>query len=152
MSEGVTMKPPTPEAKAAARTPLPASRKLQLALDIVGTYVRVRWWLWRKDFPATVAAVRATAAPELRADGDDVVAGVRLGRVVRRTLGVLPFDSRCLVRSLVLTSLLARRGIDAKLVIAVEPEPEFAAHAWVECAGIALLPPGEFRDGRLAEF
>jgi hypothetical protein len=68
-------------------------------------------------------------------------AGVRLGQAVGRTLRHLPFDSRCLMRSLVLTSLLARRSIDSSLVIAVQAEPGFRAHAWVERRGVPLLPP-----------
>jgi hypothetical protein len=52
----------------------------------------------------------------------------------------------------VLTRLLASRGIRSSLVIGVRSEPEFEAHAWVECAGIALLPPGDDSYGRLVEF
>lgn len=79
------------------------------------------------------------------------LSGLRLGRAVSRTLRLLPTDSRCLVRSLVLTGLLARRGLSSTLVIGVRPEPEFAAHAWVEHAGEPLLQTGEGRYGRLAE-
>jgi hypothetical protein len=76
---------------------------------------------------------------------------VRLGRAVARTLRLVPGDTRCLARSLVLTTLLARRGIQAKLVIGARPEPDFRAHAWVECAGHAVLPPGDGAYGRLVE-
>lgn len=79
------------------------------------------------------------------------LAGLRLGRAVSRTLRLLPTDSRCLMRSLVLTGLLARRGMSSTLIIGVRPEPEFTAHAWVEHAGEPLLPPGENSYGRLAE-
>lgn len=68
-----------------------------------------------------------------------------------RTLTVLPADSRCLMRSLVLTGLLARRGISSSLIIGVRLEPEFAAHAWVEYGGEPLLPPGDPSLGRLTE-
>jgi hypothetical protein len=44
------------------------------------------------------------------------------------------------MRSLVLTGMLARRGIDTRLVISVRPGDRFAAHAWVEHDGVALLP------------
>ncbi len=60
-----------------------------------------------------------------------------------RTLSALPADSRCLMSSLVLTRMLARRGIDSNLVIAVEPGERFGAHAWVEYDGAALLHPGD---------
>ncbi len=55
----------------------------------------------------------------------------------RKTLRPLPFDSRCLARSLVLVSVLSRRGIDSVLVIGVAVEPKFTAHAWVESGGMA---------------
>ena len=66
---------------------------------------------------------------------------MRLGNVVRRSLSALPFDSRCLVTALVLTRMLARRGVDSTFVLGVRTSPSFAAHAWVECGdGVALLP------------
>ena len=77
--------------------------------------------------------------------------GMRLGFGVSKALAPLPFDSRCLVRSLVLTAMLARRGIDGRLVIGVDAGTEFAAHAWVEAGGLALLPVESERYGRLTE-
>jgi hypothetical protein len=74
-----------------------------------------------------------------------------VGRVVSRTLSLLPEDPRCLVRSLVLIELLARRGVASTLVIGACTIPSFGAHAWVELGGEALLPAGEFAVGRLAE-
>ena len=68
----------------------------------------------------------------------------RLGKVVGRTLGVLPTDSRCLIQSLVLVRILARRAIPSKLVIGVRRSSEFQAHAWVEHEGQAILPAGEY--------
>ena len=46
-----------------------------------------------------------------------------LGRAVTRTLALLPTDSRCSLASLVLSRLLERRGIDARLVVAVCRSP-----------------------------
>lgn len=69
---------------------------------------------------------------------------LRLGRVVGRTLRLLPTDSRCLVQSLVLTRMLARRSIPNVLVIGVRANPTFEAHAWVEHEGRPILPTGEF--------
>jgi hypothetical protein len=48
-------------------------------------------------------------------------------------------DSRCLVRALVLTRMLARRGIESSFVLGVAAQPAFAAHAWLERAGVPLL-------------
>jgi transglutaminase-like putative cysteine protease len=64
---------------------------------------------------------------------------LRLGNGVERTLRALPVDSRCLVKALVLTRMLARRGIDCTFVVGVRARPRFAAHAWVERDGSPLL-------------
>lgn len=125
--------------------------KLALGTEIVGAYARARWLLWRTDLPTTLAALRSSAPrPDLRAV-DTTQTGVRLGRAVGRTLRHLPFDSRCLMRSLVLTSILTRRGIESSLVIEVQSTPRFAAHAWVERDGVPLLPAGGPSFRRLLE-
>ena len=95
----------------------------------------------------TVAGRKARG--ERAGQREQQIVAVRLGFVVAKVLGPLPFDSRCLMRSLVLTAMLARRGIPSAVVIGVEPEPEFAAHAWVEADGVAVLPPGRY--GRVVE-
>jgi hypothetical protein len=71
------------------------------------------------------------------------VLGFRLGSAVDRSLRYLPLDARCLARSLVLTRLLAVRGIPHSLLIGVRGGPDFLAHAWVESGGLALLPREE---------
>ena len=111
-----------------------------LAAEIAVAYVRVRRLLRREPLPAVVAVLRrpSAAAP---ADGG-VATGRRLGNAVARTLRMLPGDTRCLTQSLVLTRLLARRGIDSRLVIGVRPGARFAAHAWIEAGDVALLPAG----------
>ena len=104
-------------------------------------------------FVSRVAVAGLREGPEpAAADGDQLLIGIKLGRIVGKTLGALPADSRCLVRSLVLTSLLARRGISSTLIIGVRSEPKFEAHAWVECAGAPLLSPGDNPYERLVEF
>ena len=61
--------------------------------------------------------------------------------MVGAVLEWLPFDSRCLIRSLVLVRILSRRSIDdATLVIGASVEGGFAAHAWVEHDGEPVLP------------
>ena len=140
----------------AARSPEPGwylspAEKLALGTEILGAYVRARWLLWRTDLPTTLAALRnSPPRPDLR-PVDTTQTGVRLGRAVGRTLRHLPFDSRCLMRSLVLTSILTRRGIESSLVIEVQSTPRFAAHAWVEREGVPLLPPGGPLFRRLLE-
>jgi hypothetical protein len=106
--------------------------------EILATYVQVRWTLRREDLRGALDSLRGHAAAGTT--GNQVRTGRRLGRAVGRTLALLPVDSRCLMQSLVLTRLLARRGIDTRLVIAVRPGERFAAHAWIEHDNVALLP------------
>ena len=122
--------------------------KLQLAREILAAYVRVRWLMRRSDLVSTLDQLRVWARAHSR---EAETTGVRLGNAVGRTMRLLPTDSRCLMRSLVLSSLLARRHVDATLVIGVQPGPSFAAHAWVEQDGRPLLPAGADDFQRLVE-
>ena len=137
----------------AARDRLATGERIRIAAEILGTYAAARWWMVRRSFPEAVAAardVRPSAVIEL-SDRDVREAGIRLGRAVQRTLRALPVDSRCLVTALVLTRMLARRGIGCSFVLGVRSQPRFAAHAWVERDGVALLPTtSDFH--RLSEF
>jgi len=118
---------------------MPADLRLRVAVEIVTSYLEVRWRMFRGDVRAVVAALRAGAV-----DRHDAVSayriGRRLGQPVRRTLDPLPWDSRCLMRSLVLLRMLARRGVVCDLVIGVRPGETFEAHAWIEHEGHPLLP------------
>ena len=124
----------------------PFGEKVALLVEILSTYPRARWMLARHGLPATVERLRAVGPGERRAAWgiEEQRAAARLGILVRRVLDPLPFDSRCLMQSLVLTTMLARRGIESDVVIGVKTEPEFTAHAWVESDGVALLPPGDY--------
>jgi|SRR5271163_2232381 len=131
--------------------PIPRSR---LTLEVLRTYLRVRW-LMRQDNPErAVKALRARAAGSgMRfEEGEDAefIAAWRLANATRKVLTRLPSDSRCLFRSLTLMCMLERRGITQMLVIAVRPAP-FAAHAWVEVAGEAVLPVADLGYERLLE-
>jgi Transglutaminase-like superfamily len=123
--------------------PFTVAGKAALVLEILVAYARVRWSLARAGLPETLAAARSLAADPAAGPGlpGEAVLGARLGRAVVRTLRLLPTDSRCLMRSLVLTRLLTRRGLESALVIGVAVEPDFAAHAWVERGDVPLLPP-----------
>lgn len=135
--------------------PISLVSKIRLFLEIACAYTRVRWLLLRhRDIRIAVAILRAVPSDRREVAGDplaDKYAGYRLGRAVARTLGVLPGDSRCLVRSLVLTQLLARRGTGSTLIIGISPGSEFEAHAWVESEGVPLLSPENAADRRLIE-
>lgn len=130
-------------------TPFTAREKAALTAEILSAYARVRWSLWRTDLRASVANLRRVSARP--AQGDPTLLGRKLGGAVVRTLSVLPTDSRCLMRSLVLMRLLARRGIEARFVLGVRAGDEFKAHAWVEREHRPLLPPGDASFERLLE-
>lgn len=129
--------------------PLSARGKVALAAEILGAYMRVRLALRRTSLPDAIATLREPPAGP--APDDPGRAGLRLGRAVVRTLRFLPTDTRCLMRSLVLTRLLARRGIEATFVLGVSRADGFESHAWVEHAGRPLLPPGSPTFERLLE-
>jgi len=62
----------------------------------------------------------------------------RLGRFASVACGLLPVRSTCLRESLVLYGLLRRSGAVPKLCVGVRKNgAELAAHAWIECDGIA---------------
>jgi hypothetical protein len=125
--------------------------KARLTVEVYLAYGRARWLLWRRDLPAVVGTVERRATFTRRTDDSVLRLGARLGRITTRSLALLPTDSRCLVRSVVLMSLLARRGIATALVIGVKPGTEFEAHAWVERDGWPLLPAGAGTYSRLVE-
>jgi len=133
-------------------TPFARRQKLGLAVEILGSYVRQRRRLRAAKLPEVLAELRSPLAersPEHSAL-DDQLTGIRLGRAVGRTLTPVP-DARCLLRSLVLVDMLARRGIDVSFVLGVRKEGDFEAHAWVEKDGVALLPPFDGAYDRLTE-
>jgi hypothetical protein len=129
---------------------LSLGRKLALAAEILFAYARARRALRRQSLPVVAAAMRRSADRPREAPETAYVSGLRLGAAVTRVMRVLPLDPRCLTASLVLTALLARRGIPATLVIAVRLDP-FAAHAWVEHGGRPLLSPATAPFERLLE-
>ncbi len=127
--------------------------RARLGFEILTVYVRVRWLLLRHGTAPAVERLRRGL--EAHATGDPeptrVRQGVGVGRAVVKVLRVLPTDGRCLMRSLVVTAMLARRGVFAKVVIGVRPDPTFAAHAWVEVDGQPVLATNEPEYHRLAE-
>lgn len=134
--------------------PFTRSEKARLIAEISATYVRVRWLLRNRAFQDVAEAVRVEVGREsgTSVSKETTWFALRLGNAVERNLNHLPGDTRCLTRSLVLVRMLARRRIESTLVIGVRPAPSFAAHAWVELGGQALLSPIEFESGRLGEF
>ncbi len=137
--------------------PFPLSTKLRLTAEIVTTFPRARLAARsHADIRRALERLRGPSpAPQPATQDADferlVFLGRRLGQAVARTLRYVPGDTRCLAQSLVLTHMLARRGIGTKLVLGVSPEGGFSAHAWVELGGSALLPPREDVFRRLVE-
>lgn len=131
--------------------PLSQAERTRLAVEILAAYAQAKRSLRRAPIESVVAKLRSrTRTPEL-AGPSSLEDARRLGRAVGRLLTYVPGDTRCLARSLVLTRLLARRGIEAKLVIGARTEPDFLAHAWVEHKGEPVLDPGDGSFGRLVE-
>ena len=125
--------------------------RARLAVEILIAYAQAKRALRRAPIASAVATLRARFPDTPTQPANSLAEALRLGRAVTRLLRLLPGDTRCLARSLVLTQLLAKRGIRAKLVIGARPEPEFLAHAWVEHAGNPVLDPGDDSFGRLVE-
>jgi transglutaminase superfamily protein len=154
---------PSPDPRGVAAPPLAATHgayrgqrlshlaRARLAVEILAAYVQARRALRRAPIASVVSGLRAQAPVAASSSEDSLAEALRLGRAVTRLLVHIPGDTRCLARSLVLTRLLARRGIQAKLVIGARPEPEFLAHAWVEHDGDPVLDPGDDSFGRLVE-
>jgi hypothetical protein len=122
---------------------------VRLAAEIVIAYLRAQRELRRGPITSVGERVGSTTAPTPGAGA--LEEALRLGRAVSRTLALLPGDTRCLRRSLVLLQLLTRRGISARLVIAARTDPDFLAHAWVEHDGVPVLVPASDSFGRLVE-
>jgi hypothetical protein len=132
--------------------PRRAAERTALAAEILLAYLRARRELRRSPIDRVVARLRGSRTSSSRvSDAATCEEARRLGRVVVRVLRLLPGDTRCLRRSLVLLQLLARRGIANRLVIGARTEPDFLAHAWVECDGVAVLSPLDGSFGRLVE-
>jgi hypothetical protein len=117
--------------------------RIGLAGEIVSTYVFVRRLVRRRTLPETVAVLRSGVDTHVPADAESLSLSRHLAWATVRTISTLPADSRCLMRSLVLTRLMARRGLDSTFVLSAAAGPEFAAHAWVEHAGEPVLQPAD---------
>jgi hypothetical protein len=121
-------------------------------VEILLAYLQVRRALRRDPIERAVARLRRSGQfLDGRRTGNALGEARRLGRAVSKALTVVPGDTRCLTRSLVLMRLLARRGISARLVIGARAAPGFLAHAWVVYDGHAVLATGDGLFDRLVE-
>lgn len=128
--------------------------KARLAVEVVVVYARVRRTIRMHAVPELLTSLRGgvedRGVPAWEVPHEHVTA-VRLARAVVRVMARLPGDTRCLTKALVLITLLARRRVGSKLLIAVAPGEQFAAHAWVEHGGLPVLPADGPGFGRLVE-
>jgi hypothetical protein len=129
-----------------APVPLTGVQRARLVVEILVTYGRVRVLL--RSHPLPEVLVRLRRGPRGAPVGADEI---RLARIVERALALVPADTRCLMRSLVLLALLERRSVRSTLVIGASADEGFYAHAWIEHEGEALLWPGGSGLGRLVE-
>jgi hypothetical protein len=122
-------------------------------MEILASYREARRAVKAMSIGPAVQALRGCSQvdPDRGSASELRYEALRLGRAVHLTLRFAPGDTRCLTRSLVLTQLLGRRGIQASLVIGARTSPSFSAHAWVEQAGQPVLPAGDSSFGRLVE-
>ena len=134
---------------------VPLVQKPLLVAEILLTYATMRWRMRRGDVRKVVESTRAGAVSRRQVlshgSPEAWLVARRLGNAVEKTLRMLPADSRCLIRSLVLARLLSVRSIPNTVVIGAHTDQSFAAHAWVEQGGRPVLPPQGFFESRLLE-
>jgi hypothetical protein len=129
---------------------MPVRQKVRLVVEILGAYVPLAWLVRGNDLRMMAAVARSPRPPVVSVPpGDAHEAAMRLGAIVQRVTELLPTDSRCLIQSLIVLRVLARRSIEAVIVVGVEVDGGFQAHAWVEHDAEPVLPSGAFH--RLVE-
>jgi hypothetical protein len=109
----------------------------RLLLQAAALLVYARLLLPRIDFrvdPDAARRARSASSPE---------AALERAQAVARLVGIAaahsPLRVACMHRSLVLWRLLRRQGIPCELRLGARAGTSpFQAHAWVQCAGVAL--------------
>jgi hypothetical protein len=124
--------------------PMTPGSKIGLALEILIAYMAMWRALGHSDVLRMAAKARDVRSGPPASDSLEHQLARRLGKAVGKVLRLLPTDSRCLIRSLVLVRILSRRAIPSTIVIGVRRSAGFEAHAWVEHGGEAILPAGEY--------
>jgi hypothetical protein len=100
--------------------------------------------LSRQSFDALCSRIRSwpvkTVCPR-----DHALAIQKECAAINRACIWYPKKTLCLQRSAVTTCLLRNRGIDARMVLGIQPTP-LAAHAWVEVEGAIVNDFGQVRQ------
>ncbi len=127
---------------------------LQLSLADQALFLRA-WWLlgWyrqqlsRRSFAELTAVFSHAPAPaeDSALTPAQQAEAERIGTLVAAAASATPWQSRCLVQTLVTQRLLARRQIPGQILLGVGsgidgtgPHPDFDAHAWLR-AGNAVV-------------
>lgn len=106
-----------------------------LALRLVTKIVFVRIHLKLFDYDATsrfVAKRAKNTVSKISVDDSDLQFAKHVGFISNGLARHVPFEAKCLVRSLVVWWELKQRGLPAHLKLGVATTDGFAAHAWVE--------------------
>jgi hypothetical protein len=106
--------------------PLPKARQ---SVAIAATWLRLR-----SRSLLHILKARETRAP-LRTSDQQAVSSLAAGYDLGRSY--TPITRNCLLDSLALDSLLARKGLGATLVFGICPTP-FSAHCWLQSADLIL--------------
>lgn len=128
--------------------------RLRLAGEILMTYVKVRRGLRRKDARSVLRDLRDVPLERRpAADPTNTEVARRVATLARETVRVMrgvPRDRRRMSQALVLSVLLAQRGVASCVVVAVgDPRERSGAEAWVEVDGRAVLPGAGGAEARL---
>ncbi|MBK6486233.1 MAG: lasso peptide biosynthesis B2 protein [Gemmatimonadetes bacterium] len=98
---------------------------------------RAEWSMKRRPTGALLAEWRAGGGTTAQADPAALPRAREIGNAVRRAALYGITRPKCLARSLAISTMLEREGIDGAIVrIGVRPDDaRIAAHAWVEYSG-----------------
>jgi hypothetical protein len=101
--------------------------------------------------PLPEMAQRLSARPRLQAPR---YPARRVSEVADRALRMTPYQPRCVLRALVVFSLLHQQGDEPDLVIGLPSQAsDKDAHAWLEIGGIDVGPsPGRSNHVELARY
>lgn len=79
------------------------------------------------------------AAPITDDQRSTVRRALRIGRIVTRVAGLLPWHPTCLRQSMATRTMLTRRGVEATLHLGVADVATMDAHAWVTVEGRTVV-------------
>ena len=126
-----------------------------LVVHIWGTTASMQWRVARTPLPLLVHRLEVRGESSkgwLSAAGG--LGPVRLGRAIDRWGRFGPWQPRCIVKALVLHTLLCEQGVAACVVVGLPSKArDHRAHAWVECKGADVgPPPGRMGHAELARY